>query len=103
MLVLKHFNWCFQLCFKHISKCLLHVCFVYSAILTRYLAETGENSSLAGIIAVSTMWDVVESMNELERFPKRQLYSYHLSGIIRERVRMSVIIFVNKSGSTCLI
>ena len=67
---------------------------LFSVLLTRYLAETGENSSLAGIIAISTIWDGVESINGLERFPNRQLYSHPLSNAIRERTRMSVVLFL---------
>ena len=66
-------------------------------LLTRYLTEAGKNSSLAGIIAISMVWDSVESMNGLERFPNRQLYSYTLSRALRERMRMSVVVFVYKS------
>ena len=69
---------------------------MYRVLLTRYLAETGENSDLEGIIAISTIWDSVESMNGLEHFPNKQLYSYHLSHLIRERVRMLVILYVDK-------
>ena len=61
-------------------------------LLTRYLAETGENSSLMGIIAISAMWDGVESMSGLERFPNRQLYSRPISRTIRERVKMLVVV-----------
>ena len=70
---------------------------VRRVLLTRYLAETGDNSSLAGIIVISMVWDGVVSMNGLEQFPNKQLYSYPLSYDIRKRVRMSVIIFVCKS------
>ena len=66
-------------------------------LLTRYLTETGNDSSLAGIIVISMIWDGVVSMNGLEQFPNRQLYSYPLSYDIRERVRTSVIVFVMKS------
>ena len=64
-------------------------------LLTRYLAETayGKDSSLMGIIAISAMWDAVESMSELECFPKRQLYSRPLSHGIRERVKALVVFF----------
>ena len=65
-------------------------CFVCRVLLTRYLAETGESSSLAGVIAISAMWDGVESMRGLECFPNRQLYSRPLSHDIRKRVRTSV-------------
>ena len=60
-------------------------------LLIRYLAETGERSSLAGVIAISAMWDGNESMNGLERFPNKLLYSYPLSNTIRERVQRSVV------------
>jgi len=59
--------------------------------LTKYLAETGENSSLAGIIVISTIWNGVESMTGLERFPNRQLYSWALSRSMREKVRRLVV------------
>ena len=63
----------------------------HRGLLTRYLAETGENSSLTGVIAISAMWDGVESMSGLERFPNRQLYSRPLSRNIRERAKMLVV------------
>lgn len=83
-----------------------HIIFVFfcRVLLARYLAETGEKSSLAGIIVISTVWDGVESMDGLEHFPNKQLYSHTLSRAIRERARMLVVIFVSKPEvKICLI
>lgn len=52
---------------------------------------------MAGVIAISAMWDGVESMSGLERFPNKQLYSRPLSNGIRQRVQMSVnVVLVDK-------
>ena len=65
-------------------------------LLTRYLAETMENSSLAGTIVISATWDGVESMRGLECFPNRKLYSRPVAHRLRERVQMSVATLTNR-------
>ena len=62
---------------------LLHVC---RMLLTRYLAETGENSDIAGIIAISALWDAPVSGDGLERFPNRQFYNWYLARKLRRMV-----------------
>ena len=61
-------------------------------LLTRYLAETGENSKIAGIIAISALWDSHTSCNVLEQFPNRQLYNWFLSNKMRKMVHRSAIL-----------
>lgn len=63
-------------------------------LLTKYLAETGENSKIAGVIAISALWDSLASSEGLEQFPNRQLYNWYLSYKMRMMVYRSASIFV---------
>ena len=62
-------------------------------LLTRYLAETGENSQIDGIIVISALWDSHTSSNVLEQFPNRQLYNWFLSSKMRKMVHRSASLF----------
>jgi len=63
-------------------------------LLTRYLAETGENSKIAGIIAISALWDSITSGEGLEQFPNRQLYNWFLSYKLRMMIQRLDDIFI---------
>ena len=62
---------------------------MYRMLLTKYLTETGEESEIAGVVAVSALWDSHTSCNVLEQFPSRQLYNWFLSRKMRNMVRRS--------------
>ena len=56
-------------------------------LLTKYLAETGEESKLSGVIAVSGVWDSIKSSAGLEQFPSRQIYNWYLARSLRRIVK----------------
>ena len=58
-------------------------------LLIKYLAETGENSVLAGVIVISALWDPPASSDGLEQFPSKQLYNWFLSRKLRGMVNRS--------------
>lgn len=55
-------------------------------LLTRYSAETGQDSEIAGLITISALWDSSVSSDDLEQFPNRQLYNWFLSKKMRNMV-----------------
>ena len=64
---------------------------MYRMLLTKYLAETGENSEITGVIVVSALWDPPASSDGLEQFPSKQLYNWFLSRKLRDMVSRSAI------------
>ena len=70
-------------------------------LLTKYLAETGENSEIAGIIAISALWDSNTSSDVLEQFPNRQLYNWFLSSKMRNMVHRSASVLLYAFDGVC--
>jgi len=74
-------------------KCIRCVYYIMCRmLLTRYLAETGEESKLSGVIALSGLWDSIVSSSGLEQFPNRQLYNWYLASSLRQIVKRWVIL-----------
>ena len=71
-----------------VHSCSKYLC-LYRMLLTKYLAETGENSEITGVVVVSALWDPPASSDGLEQFPSKQLYNWFLSRKLRDMVNRS--------------
>ena len=77
-------SFIFRINFKLVTYTILCM---HRMLLTKYLAETGEDSEIAGIIAISALWDPPVSNVVLEQFPNKQLYNWFLSRKLRNMVQ----------------